>query len=419
MDDKIIESIALLNIWLEKNGWAGYDPYDIKGNHKYLVLYRCLSGSRSPILKALKMGFDNSEVFCPMLIRKIFDIQKEINAKALGLFARSYIDLYNNTQDEKYREKARYVLDLLAKHSSKGYSGMCWGYPFDWQSLHFLPRGTPSGVVSACVGDAFFRGYQIFGDKKYLDTCQSICNFFMNDLNIDFIDEDKLCFSYTPVDKEHVHNVNLFVAEFLFRIGKEIDNKKYIMYGMKALNYTLNEQNSDGSFYYFGTEDKIQYNLPEETLKRIDHYHTGFVLRSLYSIYTITEDEELFLKFRKCYRHYCHNLFEDKTIPKFTPEDKYPINIHSCAEAILCMSILHDIFPDALEYAHNVFLWTKNNMQTKDGWFIYMIVDIKGIKWKVKIPYIRWGQAWMLRALSQYYFSLHKNEEGKFETNYC
>jgi rhamnogalacturonyl hydrolase YesR len=226
-----------------------------------------------------------------------------------------------------------------------------------------------------------------------------------------------LCFSYTPVDKEHVHNANLFVAEFLFRIGKEIDNKEYIIYGIKALNYTLNEQNCDGSFYYFGLKDKEQYNLSDIVLKRIDHYHTGFVLRSLYSIYTMTKNKDIFERLKNCYNHYCNNLFENKTIPKFTPESKYPINIHSCAEAITCTSVLQEIFPNALEYAQNVFLWTKNNMQTKDGWFIYMIIDIKGIKWKVKFPYIRWGQAWMLRALSQYYFLFHKNKEDKFEKN--
>ena len=79
----------------------------------------------------------------------------------------------------------------------------------------------------------------------------------------------------------------------------------------------------------------------------------------------------------------------------------YPINIHSCAEAILCNSMLRDTFSETCEYLRNTLNWTLHNMQHKEGWFIYMIIKIKGIKRKVKIPYIRWGQAWMLNALSK------------------
>jgi hypothetical protein len=410
MNKTIEESIVLLDGWVEKNGWNGYDPYDIKGNPNYRLLYRYLSESGSPTIKIIKIAIENSEVICPLLMRKIFRVQKQVNPKGMGLFARAYIDLYKSTNVKKYQDKAKHIFDWLRENPSKGYSGLCWGYPFDWQSYHFLPKATPSSVVSACIGDAFFGYYRVFRNRRYLDICQRICNFFINDLNVDYISKDKICFSYTPIDKHHVHNANLFAAEFLIRIGNEIGSKKYIDLGKKALNYTLCEQNQDGSFYYFGSQDETLYNLSEEELRRIDHYHTGFVLRSLSSIYKTIQDKNLFYRIQKCYRHYSQNLFENKTIPKFTPDSKYPINIHSCAEAILCMSTLCDLFPDALEHAQNVFLWTKSNMQNKEGWFIYMIINMKGIKWKVRIPYIRWGQAWMLRALSQYYSSLRCRE---------
>jgi hypothetical protein len=47
-------------------------------------------------------------------------------------------------------------------------------------------------------------------------------------------------------------------------------------------------------------------------------------------------------------------------------------------------------------------------MQTSNGWFIYLIITMKKIDWTIKIPYIRWGQAWMLRALTQFYDVVNK-----------
>lgn len=401
---EVAGSIQRLHGWIEANGWAGYDPYDIRGHPLFLHIH----DADKIISRLLRITLGYADAVFPVSLRKVFHVDKQINAKGMGLFASAYLDLYRSTGEESYLEKAREALGWLEKNNTREYQGFCWGYPFDWQSLHFLPKGTPSGVVSACVGDAFFSLYEITGEEKHLDICRSVCEFFIKNLNIDRISGDKLCFSYTPLDSSHCHNANLFVAEFLIRIGHIIGNEEYTEYGAKSLRYTLDEQNEDGSFYYFGPEDRDTYRLPEETMRRIDHYHTGFVLRCLSNIYRVTQDKGLLTGIEHCYRHYKENLFEGKTIPKYSPQSKYPINIHSCAEAILCMSALGDLFPDTREYAGQVFQWTKKNMQTKSGWFIYLVMAsrIRGLEWKIRAPYIRWGQAWMLRAMAHYYYRL-------------
>ena len=40
MDKNIERSISLLDRWIEKNGWAGYDPYDIKGTKLFLLFQK-------------------------------------------------------------------------------------------------------------------------------------------------------------------------------------------------------------------------------------------------------------------------------------------------------------------------------------------------------------------------------------------
>lgn len=38
--NEVKESIDSLDNWIEKNGWAGYDPYDVKGTKLFLFLQK-------------------------------------------------------------------------------------------------------------------------------------------------------------------------------------------------------------------------------------------------------------------------------------------------------------------------------------------------------------------------------------------
>lgn len=394
---RIIEnSLKKLDNWLKKNGWAGYDPYDVKGLPFFVKIQR--SGRLAN--KILRRLLFEMESIAPVTLRRILRVRKRINAKAMGLFAISYLNLYIKMGNPEHFAKVKQILSWLEENYSKGYSGKCWGHPFDWQSKIFIPESTPSGVVTSICGQAFYAFYQYTKEKKYLNICESICDFFLNDLNIDKLSPDKICFSYTPIDNFHINNNNLFVAEFLIRVGKEVKNEEFIQQGLKAVNYTLSEQNEDGSICYTGKD--------QDKNCRIDHYHTGFEIRTLYSIWKLLGEERIHKAVSKYYRFYLDNLFKDKTIPKITPQKSYPVNIHSCAESILCNSLLQNDFSEGKEYLENSLNWTIKNMQTKEGWFIYMLRNIKGIKYKIKIPFIRWSQAWMLMALSQYYLNYYK-----------
>jgi len=398
MKKLIEESIQKLDKWIEKNGWAGYDPYDIQELSLFL--------EKNPkfFRRVKRKTISTINRICPSFTRRVLKTKKKINAKAMGLFAESYLNLFKLTGNENYLQKSKECLSWLEKNYSKNYSGYCWGYPFDWQAKIFISKETPSAVVSSICGNAFWRYYQYTKEKKYLDICQGICRFFLEDLNIDEISSDKIYFSYTPLDNFHVNNANLFIAEFLIKVGKKIKNQKFIDYGLRTVNYTISEQNEDGSICYFGKN--------QEKKCHIDHYHSGFEIRNLYSIWKLTNEEKYYKATEKYYKFYLENLFKNKTIPKITPKDVYPINIHSCAEAILCNSLLKKDFPKGENYLKNSIRWTIKNMQTKKGWFIYQIKNIRGLKLKIKIPYIRWGQAWMLNALSLILLILKSDEKN-------
>ncbi|TEU00900.1 MAG: hypothetical protein E3J23_01405, partial [Candidatus Stahlbacteria bacterium] len=319
-------SIAQLDNWITQNGWAGYDPYDFKQHPLFTT-------SKSTFTKkTLGRAILLTESFFPMLTRRVLHIPREVNAKAMGLFTAAYQILYKITNKDNYLYKSQETLKWLEENPSRGYMGLCWGHPFGWQSRIFIPRDTPSSVITAIVGDALWRFYRMTGQSIYLSYCQSICEFFLNNLNIDSLGEDKICFSKTPLDNFHIHNSNLFVADFLIKIGNQLQKKSYIETAYKAITYTLSEQNENGSFCYWGRDQGGKC--------LIDHYHSGFAIRCLYSIWKSTNDKKVYNSLKRYYKFYCGRMFTNEGIPKMTPKALFPINIHSCAEAILCHSTL-------------------------------------------------------------------------------
>lgn len=387
----LVKNILKLDQWIGKNGFSGYDPYDIKALP--LVIKITKLGNSNKVFEMFREIVFEIFYSFPVFSRKILLVKPQVNPKSMALFSSAYLDLYKVLNDKKYLDTSIKCLDWLIKNQSKHSPGMGWGYPFNWQTSQLIPAYTPNGVVTTAAGDAFWKWYTHTNDQRFLDSCIKICDFLVT-LPIDQICENQICFSYTPVFKNHVHNLNLFVAEFLIKIGKEIDNYQWIELGNQAVNYTIANQRTDGSF---------DYNGPPEKLKDFsDNYHTGFVLRMLHSVWRLTGENNVFVSLEKCYNHYINNFFENAKIPKLLPNRKYRVDIHSCAESINCLSELSKTFPQGIKIAENVAKWTIENLQDESGYFYYGFLKSRFTRkpFLSKIAYLRWGQSWMLKALS-------------------
>jgi hypothetical protein len=392
------EALEQLIGWIENSGHIGYDPYDIKGARCIIRLTR--RGSENRVYSLIRETVFELFYTFPLLSRRLLRIKPQHNPKATGLIASSYLDLYSLYKKEADYSKALACLEWLRANMSPVSPGTGWGYPFDWQSKELIPAGTPNGIVTTVVGDAFWKHFQLTGNKESLGYCTRICE-FLSSLPVDEINQHQVCYSYTPLFINHVHNLNLFVAEFLLKTAMETGRTDWIEMSNRAINYTLANQLPDGSFDYNGP--------PEKPQNHFDNYHTGFVLRMLYSIWKLTRREDVYTSLQSCYSHYIKNFFENDSIPKLMPDKKYRIDIHSCAESINCLCVLSPTFPEGLKLAENILRWTIENLQDKSGYFYYGILKSRftGIPFKSKIPYIRWGEAWMMRALVSHQIAVH------------
>lgn len=403
----IIEAETKLNNWLLKNGVAGYDPYDLYSQvpHFRKVIY----SQNFLIRKTISRFYSILDKLAPLMLRKVFLVKKTVNAKGVGLLGLGYLYRYQRTKEEKDKQKANDLANWLINNQSKSYPGISWGYPFDWQSRIFIPEGTPSVVVSYTVGDFFLKLYQHFGEKRFLDIAIGVCEFISKGLNKTIIDSETICFSYTPLDNFQVHNANLFGAEYLVKVGAIINNDDLIKEGLKAANFAVREQLSDGSLNYWGNTQN------EQPPNRNDHYHVGFEIRALMSIGKLTGDSAIIKTADRYYDYYLANFFADnisEKIPKMLPYSPFPLDVHACAESIILNTNIFEKEKkdEAIEIASKSAEWIIKNMQNRDGSFSATRYKFPGFYWNVRIPYLRWGQAWMFYALNYLLFNLKNSE---------
>jgi hypothetical protein len=381
-------AIQRLDSWLTDRNWQGYDPYDLRAGRFAQFLKRQKSSfGRRWASRVRRLCFRH-----PALLLRLSGHQPREVPKAMGLFMSAYARLQGQLGEEKCHRVIKHCADWLLAHPSAGYPGTSWGYPFDWQSAVFVPKGTPSIVVSCTVGEGFLDAYRMTGDGKYLDVARDVCKFITTGLNVT-TDQDTACFSYTPLDHMCVHNANLMGAAFLLRVGDEVSSDQWQESALKAAEFTLRRQNDDGSFYYSDASSG------QGRLHR-DIYHSGFEIRALYQIWKLTSDARYYEAVRRYLEFYRIAYIRDDGAPTRDEfrQAKASFDIHGCAESILCPSTLLADFPELATQLQRATAWTCSHMSNPDGSWAYFIDSRSRID---RMPYIRWGQAWMLRALAQ------------------
>jgi hypothetical protein len=371
------DSLQRLLSYCEKKDWKGCDPYDGLNTP-----WRKVLPLKGKIFRILLIQFLKRS---PLNPRRLLFIKKDHNPKGLGLFLSAVVRLYDHGGEERYKKLAYRFIDLLFKAQSRTYSGMCWGYNFDWQSkAFFLPKYTPTVVATSFIANAFLDAYQAFKEEQFLKIARSSCDFVCGDLNRTYEGEN-FCFSYSPLDRTIIHNANILGAHLLARTASFTGEDELRKTAFDSIKFVIDHQNSDGSWYYG----------PQPHHRWIDNFHTGFVLESLFDYINFSSKFELRSNLKRGLEFYLDNFFLADGAPKYYHDRIYPIDIHGCAQSIITLVKLAPISEQNEKLAEKVALWTLENMQDSKGHFYFQ----KKRFFTNKIAYMRWSQAWMLKAL--------------------
>lgn len=374
---------ADLFAWCRDHDFAGHDPFD--GLNSSFFQSTPFQNSRTARLLWTQLCKRS-----PINFRRFARVPKERNAKGIALFTLAAVADFRRRQTKEAEEEARALLDDLLAMRLKGFGGAAWGYNFDWQGrAFFAPRGTPTIVPTAFAARALLESAEALGNKDLLPFARTACDFILNDLHRSAEASDEVCFSYSPLDHSRVFNASLLAGEILATVGNASAEPSLCDWAMRAARYVVRRQQPDGSWSYGGDGYQLW----------VDNFHTAFILTSLSRIIESCKEahEEFSQSLTRGYEFWSESFFLSNGWPKYFPDRLYPADAHASGAAIVALLELSGRVPGAAVLAQKIAEWTITNLRSPEGYFYYQ----RHRFYTIRIPYMRWSEAWMAYALAR------------------
>lgn len=394
LEEGILKAVQRFTEWLHGYGEYSYDfqtfyASRIGQSAKALYYSKPLLGitTVAPIIFC--------EAFVPSARRVFFKPQRFPIADAH--YAMGFFFLANTLGADRHYARGVHFLNILKETRCAGYDDYCWGYPFNWVTIRgTIKEGTPLITTVPYVYEAFKQAYQLDGEYKWFQIMRSIAQHGLRDYkDIETSPTASTC-SYTPdpEDSVSVVNANAYRAFLLTSASLDFSDEQYRRVAERNLNFVLEAQNPDGSWYY-AKDGKRDF---------VDHFHTCFVLKALVKIEMLTGDAKCTSAIEKGIGYYVKNLFDERGIPKpFSRAPRlivYRRELYDFAECINLATLLRGRFPELDRVVSITVDHVLTDWQKPDGSFRSRRLLLG---WD-NVPMHRWAQAQLFRSLC---FSLH------------
>ena len=392
------ESLDRFCHWLESYGETSFDHQSffagpVGGSAKALYYRKPLVGTLAVAPMIL------CEAFVPSARRLFWKPLRFPIADAH--YAMGFALLHQASGQEDHLKRAVQFLEVLKETRSAGFEHYAWGYPFDWV--------TRNGTIKACtplittvpyVYEAFWQVFEIDGDPRWREVMRSIAEHGLRDYrDVQTSPKASSC-AYTPdaADKCGVINASAYRAFLLTRAAEDFGEEKYSKTAERNLNFVLESQNADGSWFYSvdGVRDFV------------DHFHTCFVLKALVKIEQLTGNPAVTAAVARGVAYYVEHLFDDRRLPKpFSKAPRltvYRRELYDCAECVNLAVLLQGRFPELDQILSALISHLLERWQKPDGSFRARELLLG---WD-NVPMHRWAQSQVFRALC---FYLYRNSK--------
>ncbi len=319
-------------------------------------------------------------------------------------YAMGFAFLYEATGNSAHLERAIHFLSELEKSRCRDFKEFCWGYPFDWVTrAGIIKEQTPLITTTPYIYEAFLQIYELDQRDDWKRILESIGRHASVDIKNFKASETACSCSYTPFDKGGVINAAAYRAFLLTSASQVLSKDEYWGIAEQNLNFVLENQNPDGSWYYAvdGVRDFV------------DHYHTCFVMKALAKIHSLTGHLGCREALTQGVDYYLKHLFDEDGLPKpFSKAPRltvYKRELYDCAESINLCLLLRDRFPQLEMTLETVVMGILEDWIKPDGSFRSRRLHLG---WD-KVPMHRWGQSQMFRSLA---FYLREAMNGRGQT---
>ncbi|HKO18896.1 MAG TPA: prenyltransferase/squalene oxidase repeat-containing protein [Acidobacteriaceae bacterium] len=308
-------------------------------------------------------------------------------------FAMGFAFLAQVTGQDLYYKRAVSFLNVLRQTRCPGYQEYCWGYPFPWETVFgTIPTQTPLITTIPYAYEAFQQTYRLDGDDRWRQIMHSIAQHVLHDYGkIPYSDTAASC-TYTPFPQysRYEVNANAYRASLLTNAAIEFSDAGYLRAAEENLNFVLETQNPDGSWYY-SVDGRRTF---------VDHFHTCFVLKGLAKIEKLTGNSSCTAAIERGVAYYTRHLFDESGLPRpFSRAPRFTVyrrELYDYAECINLALLLQGRFP-ALDHRLSVVVddilarWQKpdgsfRSRQLRLGWD--------------NTPMHRWAASQLFRSLS-------------------
>lgn len=375
-------------------GFAGHDPYDGLKSRLVAPLLPHSRWLRLAVIQGVKR--------CPLNLRPLLAIPPGHNPKALGLLMQAVAHQPELASAADRDRLVRLVIGLASTpdgapiHANRHLAEtgpvtlpdgpVGWGYDFPWQSKAFLqPAFFPTVVCTSFVVDGLAASGHPIAAAAVLGAAELVQQHLHRDA-----DADEVCYSYSPRDRTRVFNASLFAGKILARAATiaaadQADGLRDE--ARRVASYVVSRQRDDGSWIY-GEADYWQW---------IDNLHTGFVLETLADTRDLLGEPGLWQEtLDRGLEYYRAHLFDPDLVPRYYADRPGLVDSHTVAQSAITLLRFADRDPGLFSDAHRVLehgiarLW----MPAQRG-FAYQ----QGRVVTSRTVFLRWSQAWMLRAL--------------------
>lgn len=376
----------IFNKYVHSESLATYDPYDIwKTKIGFFVKDLFNKNRKLALLPAAFLTL--LDLFVNPVMRLFYKKQEYPIVRAQA--AITLINIFKKTGERNYLKQAREHIDWLVSHSSKGFSGRCWGLGFTWPAGDGLiyDANTPFTTHTPYVLETLHLYIQASGDDEYKNIIKSIYNYYENDVKILFDKNDCLGVSYGPMEDRLITNAVAYTLYAYSIFYHYLNDQYYIQQKcLKLFQFLKIQQRNDGSWLY----------EPFNDATFIDCFHSCFVVKNILKASKLVALDEAEPVIDNGYRYIKKAFFDEKKylMVRFSLSNKPSVvkyDLYDNAEmlnlAVLCQDVA---FAEVLQRSiDTAFL---NNES------IYSMVDFLGVRRNKNT--LRWAVMPYLHALS-------------------
>jgi len=262
---------ALIRQFCVRDDLSSFDPYDIWNTSLGFPVKKLYnSRPRLALLPASALAlFDD---LLNHRLRLFYSRKEYPIVRAMG--ALCLLNLYRESGDLRFLERAELHLQWLLANSCPGYSGLCWGLGVP----HAVPevvydRSTPFSTITPYALEAFVAAAHLFGDTRYESDIRSIFRFFDRDIQVMAEDQQELATSYGPLRDRTVTNaVSYTMYSYALCLPFASVAEKHRMEAKirKMYVFVRRNQRPDGSWFYAPKAESF-----------IDCFHSCIILKNV------------------------------------------------------------------------------------------------------------------------------------------